>query len=216
MTASHTNLFNMFFSFETDSRCKEAGVTTFFMRNKFVTEAASRGLSPLVGQDELYARASEAYATALVRLARAYEADPEKRRDLLQEIHLSVWRSLERFEERCSLRTWVYRVAHNTASSYVTRQRRAKAQSLLTLEDLEAEPAVADHAGETDNRLALERLFELIHRLKPLDRQLMLLYLEEMDSPSIAEITGVSPGNVRIQIHRIKTLLARRFHGGTT
>ena len=169
-----------------------------------------------MGQEELYEQASAAYGSALVRLARAYEADPEKRRDLLQEIRLALWRSFERFEDRCSLRTWVYRVAHNTAASHVIRERRAKSQSWLSLEDLEAPPYATDDAGKTEHRLDLERLFELIHQLKPLDRQIMLLYLEEMDAASIAEIVGISPGNVRIQIHRVKAVLARRFHGGMT
>jgi RNA polymerase sigma-70 factor (ECF subfamily) len=43
--------------------------------------------------------------------------NPEDRRDLLQEIHLALWRSFATFDDRCSLRTWVYRVAHNVATS---------------------------------------------------------------------------------------------------
>jgi RNA polymerase sigma-70 factor, ECF subfamily len=66
------------------------------------------------GATERYEEASAAYGAALERLARAYEADPDRRRDLLQEIHIALWRSLEGFDGRCSLRTWVYRVAHNT------------------------------------------------------------------------------------------------------
>jgi RNA polymerase sigma-70 factor, ECF subfamily len=59
---------------------------------------------------------------------------------------------------------------------------------------------------------ALERLQALVHRLKPLDRQLMLLYLEGVDAASIGEVTGLSAGNVATKIHRIKAVLARRFH----
>ena len=70
-------------------------------------------------RDDLYAEAASIYGTALDRLARAYEPDPDKRRDLLQEIHVAVWRSFENFAGRCSLKTWVYRVAHNTATSVV-------------------------------------------------------------------------------------------------
>jgi RNA polymerase sigma-70 factor, ECF subfamily len=62
----------------------------------------------------------------------------------------------------------------------------------------------------------LERLTDLIRRLKPFDRQLMLLYLEDMDAESIGEVSGISAGNVRVQIHRIKTVLTRRFHGRPT
>jgi RNA polymerase sigma-70 factor (ECF subfamily) len=66
-------------------------------------------------QDELYEQAAAAYGAALERLARAYEAEPESRRDLMQDIHVALWRSFELFDSRCSIRTWVYRVAHNTA-----------------------------------------------------------------------------------------------------
>lgn len=84
----------------------------------------------------------------------------------------------------------------------------------MSLEEIEATPDQSDHRRDTEERLALERLLQLVHRLKPLDRELMLLYLEDMDAASIGEIMGLSPGNVRIQIHRIKNILARRFHGG--
>jgi RNA polymerase sigma-70 factor (ECF subfamily) len=165
-------------------------------------------------QDDLFQDAITAHGAALDRLARAYEADPDKRRDLSQEVQLAVWRSLERFEARCSLRTWVYRVAHNTASNYIVRQRRARISNLSTLEEIEASPDPADHHRSAEERIALERLMQLIHRLKPMDRQVMLLYLEDMDAESIGEITGISAGNVRVLIHRIKIILARQFHEG--
>jgi len=60
----------------------------------------------------------------------------------------------------------------------------------------------------------LARLLELVQRLKPLDRQLILSYLEGMDAASIGEITGLSAGNVATKIHRIKQILSRRFHEG--
>jgi RNA polymerase sigma factor (sigma-70 family) len=78
-------------------------------------------------RDRLYAEAADTYGAAVGRLARAYEADPDARRDVLQEIHFAVWRSLAAFDGRCSLRTWAYRVAHNAAASHVMRQRRARA-----------------------------------------------------------------------------------------
>jgi RNA polymerase sigma-70 factor (ECF subfamily) len=167
-----------------------------------------------VNQDELYKEAAGAYGPALIRLARGYEADADKRRDLLQEIHLALWRSFDKFQGRCSLRTWVYRIAHTSAMLYVFRQHRKNMPVLMDLADLEALPVAGDVAKRTEDRLVLDRLMELIHRLKPLDRQLMLLYLEDMDAAAIGEITGMTAGGVRTQIHRIKAILARRFHGG--
>ena len=60
----------------------------------------------------------------------------------------------------------------------------------------------------------LDRLQVLIRRLKPLDRQVFLSYLEGMDANSIGEITGLSAGNVATKIHRIKNILSRNFHEG--
>jgi RNA polymerase sigma-70 factor (ECF subfamily) len=87
--------------------------------------------------DDLFEEAIRAYGAALDRLARAYEADAESRRDLLQEIHFALWRSFESFDARCSLRTWVYRVAHNVGASHVARDRRAKARPLISVDSVE-------------------------------------------------------------------------------
>jgi RNA polymerase sigma-70 factor, ECF subfamily len=164
-------------------------------------------------QDDLYRRSSAEYGAALDRLVRAYELDPDKRRDLLQEIHLALWRSFEHFEARCSLRTWVYRVAHNTAASHVMRQKRTNSR-LMSLKEIESLPDRRDPGRETNERLAIDRLLQLIHQLKPPDREVMLLYLEDLDAAAIGEITGMSAGSVRTQVHRIKTMLARRLRVG--
>ncbi len=163
-----------------------------------------------VSQDKLYQDAADQYGSALDRLARAYEPDEEKRRDLLQEIHFQIWRSFGNFDARCSVRTWVYRVAHHVSASHVIRERRTFAK-LVSLEDLEKFP---DKAQAADQQLNLERLSKLIQQLKPLDRQVIVSYLEDMDAASIGEITGLSPANVAMRIHRIKNVLARRFHKG--
>jgi RNA polymerase sigma-70 factor (ECF subfamily) len=172
--------------------------------------------------DALYEEATATYGAALERLARAYEADADRRRDLIQDLHLALWRSFARFDGRCSLRTWVYRVAHNTATSQVIR-RRSRAPALVGLDDLDS-PALDARAADVseadavdrdvDDQRALERLLQLIQRLKPLDRQVILLYLEEMDAAAIGEVTGLSAGNVATKVHRIKKILTRRFHEG--
>ena len=165
-------------------------------------------------KDERYREAAAAYGAALQRLARAYEADADKRRDLLQEIHLALWRSLQGFDGRCSLRTWVYRVAHNAATTYVIRQRRHHASALVSLDQLETLADPAEGPPAADRRLSLERLLDWIQKLKPLDRQVMLCYLEGLDASATAEITGISASNVATKIHRIKSILAQRFRQG--
>lgn len=165
-------------------------------------------------QDGLYAEAAATYGAALDRLAHAYEPDADRRLDLLQEVHVALWRSFASFDGRCSLRTWVYRVAHNVATSQVIR-RRGRAPALVGLDELESMPDVIDHEQVLDDRRALDRMMVLIHRLDPFDREVILLYLEGVDAASIGEITGISAGNVATKVHRVKKMLARRFHEGT-
>jgi len=164
-------------------------------------------------QAELYREAVDRFGPSLERLAGAYEADPEKRRDLSQDIHFQLWRSFAGYDGRCSLRTWSYRVAHHVAASHVIRERRVYS-TLVGLEELEALSDKAEGPESADRRLNLDRLSALIRRLKPLDRQIIVCWLEDMDTASIAEVTGLSPANVGMRIHRIRKVLAKRFHEG--
>src|SRR3974390_1733369 len=146
-------------------------------------------------REDLYEEAVRSHGSALDRLVRAYEADPEARRDLLQDVHLALWRSLESFDERCSLRTWTFRVAHNVSTSHVARDRRAKSHSLVNIDTVDAAGASTDGGTIADSLLARERLMSLIHKLKPLDRQVMILFLEGFDAESISDVTGISSDN---------------------
>lgn len=164
-------------------------------------------------QETLYESAVVAHGAALERLARSYEADPDKRQDLLQEIHLALWRSLRAFDERCSLRTWVFRVGHNVAATHIVKQRR----TFAALVGLDAVPEIASDADveeAVDRNVMVERLFALVHSLRPLDRQVVLLYLEDNDAATIGEITGLSTGNVATKISRLKKLLGQRVTEG--
>lgn len=167
-------------------------------------------MSRLPSRDELYQAAIGEFGRALDRLAAGYEADAEKRHDLRQDIHFQLWRSFEVFDRRCSLKTWTFRVAHNTAVSYVNRERRHNT-GYVTLEGIEQTALAKQQGPDIDQQRALEQLSEFIRQLKPLDRQIMLSFLEEIDNATIAEITGLSPANVAMKIHRIKNILSNRF-----
>jgi RNA polymerase sigma-70 factor (ECF subfamily) len=163
-------------------------------------------------QDQLYAGAAAEFGAALARLASAYERDPDRQRDLLQDIHFALWRSFETYEARASVRTWVYRVAHNAAANHILRDKRARTARWVDLNHVADAPdptAGADRFEETD---LLARLMALVRTLKPPDRQVMLLYLDDLDGTEIGEITGLSPGAVATKIHRIKAVLAQRFN----
>jgi len=165
-------------------------------------------------QDDLYEQVTVAFGAALDRLARLYEADPDKRRDLLQEIHFAVWRSLRTFGGQCSLRTWVYRVAHNVSASHVLKGRRARARPLVSLDEIEKHSEILNTEMSIDRQRTLERLYAMIQRLNPVDREVILLYLEDVDAASIGEITGISPINVATKVYRIKKILTKWLSEG--
>jgi RNA polymerase sigma-70 factor (ECF subfamily) len=98
----------------------------------------------------------------------------------------------------------------------VLRQRRTRSQALVGLEALENMPDGNNTLQAFDRSQAFDRLLSMIQRLKPLDRHVILSYLEGHDAAAISEITGLSLGNVAVKIHRIKGLLARRFRQGET
>jgi RNA polymerase sigma-70 factor (ECF subfamily) len=130
---------------------------------------------------------------------------------LLQDIHLALWRSFATFNGECSLKTWVYRIAHNTAISSKVRRRKAV---LISLEESVELPAEEDTESNIGQAQAIAKIRGLIAKLKPPDDQVMLLYLEDLDAQSIGDITGLSPRAVATRIYRIKALLARRFNEG--
>jgi RNA polymerase sigma-70 factor, ECF subfamily len=177
-------------------------------------KSSGRATISFVTQDDWYTRASAELGVPLERLARSYEADAAKRQDLLQEIHLALWRSFAGFDGRCSMRTWVYRVAHNVAASHVLRHRRASMRPHASLDEIESLPGREDAEANADRQQMLDQLYALIQQLAPLDREVILLYLEGMDAAAIGEITGISPGNAAVKVHRIKRILATRFQGG--
>lgn len=167
-------------------------------------------------QDEQYQAASQEFGEAIGRLVNAYERDPDKRKDLIQDIHFELWRSFKIFDARSSVRTWVYRVAHNVGSSHILKNKRLTDRSYLNIEDVGEVPDQTDYVQAFERIDQLELLMALIQRLGPMDRQIITLYLEGLDAAEIGEISGMSAGAVATKIHRIKYKLSDLFQKGDT
>jgi RNA polymerase sigma-70 factor (ECF subfamily) len=91
------------------------------------------------------------------------------------------------------------------------RERRAHT-GLVSLEDLDTDPVTPANAdADIDESRALERLSEFLRQLNPVDRQVIVCYLEGLGGDAISEVTGVSPANVAMKVSRVKQALGRRF-----
>jgi RNA polymerase sigma factor (sigma-70 family) len=161
-----------------------------------------------MSRDDRYRQLAGAYGAMIARLARGYERDAEKARDLVQTIHVELWRSLSSFENQCSEKSWVHRIAHHVGVSHVIREARANAPDWAGIEELER--VAGDDCPEAALNQAQRqaRLLTLIHRLKPADRQIVLLTLEDLTATEIADVIGLNANAVAVRLHRAKALLA--------
>ncbi len=162
-------------------------------------------------QDATFKEAMARFGGGIGRIVRAYETDANLRADLEQDIQVALWRSLATFEGHCSLSTWVWRVAHNRATSHMLQHRRYGSRNWVSIEDLEIAAALPSPYDLIEVSQARSLLLDIIQRLDPPDRQIMLLYLEGVPATEIGEITGVSSDAVATKVHRFKTMLTRRF-----
>jgi RNA polymerase sigma-70 factor (ECF subfamily) len=155
----------------------------------------------------------EKHRRLIFKVARTYTHNAADRDDLAQEITTQLWRAYPSYDQQRPVTTWMYRIALNVGISFLRndgpRQRLSvplDAELQLQLED--QPPAEADES--------LRILQEFISQLDPLNRALLLLYLDEHSYHDIAEILGISETNVSTKLNRLKDLLRRfgeRIHG---
>lgn len=137
----------------------------------------------------------------LFKVVRAYAGNPMDQDDLFQEIIIQVWHSITAFRQDCSVTTWLYRIALNTAIKWAGKERKhAGSETLEQVQHLLQENKLA-----ADERL--EWLYQEIHQLDEIDRSITLLLLEGFSYKEMATILGITESNVGVKINRIKKQL---------
>lgn len=143
------------------------------------------------------------------KVAAGYARGAEDRADLAQEIAVQLWRAWPSYDPARSFSTWMYRIALNTAISHL-RARTQPGRPVPLDDHLDSLADERAFDPETHERLRLLQRF--IATLGPLDRALLLLYLEERSGREIAEVLGIGESNVTTRIGRLKQRL-REFAG---
>ncbi|CAN5517498.1 sigma-70 family RNA polymerase sigma factor [soil metagenome] len=134
----------------------------------------------------------------LYKVCRAYAHTADDREDLAQEITVQLWRAFKGFDARYRFSTWMYRIALNVAISFSRRETTRKRHTLSSDERL---LTVADESAPSADVALLNRFIE---GLEPLNRALILLYLDGYDHAEIAETLGITATNVATKISRLK------------
>lgn len=150
------------------------------------------------------------YRRVIFKVASVYARDAEDRQDLVQEICVQLWRAYGRYDPaRAKLSTWIYRIALNVAISQLRRATAPLAGRMEPLETHHLETIGDESAGEPDERLAA--LYAFIGELEPMNRALILLYLDDRPYAEIADVLGISETNVATKLGRIKQTLRGRM-----
>lgn len=148
------------------------------------------------------------YGASLGRLAASYEALPHAREDLLQDIRLAIWSALPKFRQECSLRTFVYRIAHNRGLTHVW-SRRAKPQHTHELSDV-VDPR-SDPESTVIQKTQHLKLIEAVRQLPILYRQVITLFLENLSHAEIGAVLGITETNVAVRLNRARKLLVEKL-----
>ncbi|MGD0823909.1 MAG: RNA polymerase sigma factor [Terriglobales bacterium] len=144
----------------------------------------------------------------LYKVCYSYCRNRDDREDLAQEIIVQLWRSFASFDGRCRFSTWMYRIALNVAISFYRRE------STRTRHVLSDDEKVLNAIDETENRSAeVQALYEFIDGLEPLNKALILLYLDGNSYSEIADVVGITETNVATKISRLKQTMREEFRG---
>lgn len=140
------------------------------------------------------------YDSLIERICFGYATSLTDFEDLKQDVWLNIWESLSRFKGNCSIKTWVYRIVLNTC---VTSLRKTYRQ--VSIVQLNGLYDVIDN--DSDKKTLIAELHECIAQLNPLDKAIILLWLDDVCYDKIAQIMGMSRNNVALRLHRVKNKL---------
>jgi RNA polymerase sigma factor (sigma-70 family) len=143
---------------------------------------------------------------ALGRLAASYAGSTGERDDLLQEIALALWQALPRFRGESSERTFLFRIAHNHCINHIVRRRPVESLQHLELDPVdESRPIDALVSDAQDSA----QLLAAVRRLPLIQREVVVLALEDMDYGEIAAVLGISETNVGVRLNRARASLRK-------
>ena len=143
----------------------------------------------------------------ILRVCRVYAWNSADQDDLYQEILFQIWRSLPALKEKHFANTWLYRVAINTAISFV-RKRVSGSDRVVHFEHADLTRTIElRQTTEANNDDRIARLYTAIYKLNPIEKALVTLFLEDFTYEQMAEVTGISANNVGVMLHRARKKL---------
>lgn len=146
--------------------------------------------------EQEFARLVKQHQETIYSICLMYAEDQDEANDLMQEALINLWRGLPSWRGDCELRSWIWRVCMNSCINQDIKKKRRKNVSPPEVEDLLT-------PNSEDNK-QIQMLHQRIRRLKPFDRAIILLWLEDIPYEEIGKIVGISTKNVSVKLVRIR------------
>ena len=128
-----------------------------------------------------------------------FSKDNDEVNDLFQETLINLWQGFKTFRGDSSIRTWIWRVSLNTCISSERKKSKMQTVPLVPLSmDINL------YEDTDDDSRQIQMLYNRINRLKPFDRAIILLWLDNLPYDEIAAIVGITVKNVSVRLVRIK------------
>lgn len=157
-------------------------------------------------QEELFTDYLDLHRNLIFKIARMYCSNEEDRRDLMQDIIVQLWRSFPNYNNEHAFSTWTYRIALNVSISFL---RKSKARQRV-MANVELQPQIL-YADDYAPDEKLEYLYRFVGQLKPVDKAIIILYLEGCSQSEISSVMGMSESNVSTRKNRIRNKMKTFF-----
>jgi RNA polymerase sigma-70 factor (ECF subfamily) len=180
------------------------------------------------GDDDAFMELIDRYGAMMLRVAQMYVRDRGTAEEVVQETWLAVLNGIDRFEERSSLKTWLFRILTNRAKTRGQRDGRMVPFSSLVAEGTEGEEpsvnpdrflgldsptpgawAVPPVPWPEDRLLERETLGVIEMAIDELpDAQREVILLRDVDGwtpMDVSDVLGITDGNQRVLLHRART-----------
>jgi len=134
------------------------------------------------------------------KASRIYADSVEDREDLQQEILIQLWKSYQNFKGNSEFSTWMYRVAINTAITYLKKEKQRSGNHTEVPHHFEVQQE--DYNPAKDRQL--EIFYNAVQELNPLEKAVIFYFMEGMSHKEIGNNLGLSEGNARVKLSRTK------------
>jgi RNA polymerase sigma-70 factor (ECF subfamily) len=144
----------------------------------------------------------------LLKISRVYAWGSADQDDLYQDMLFQLWRALPNLREEAHANTWLYRIALNTAISFVRKDKSFRNRFVSGSDEANHEIPDTNPQRDSHTEEKLSQMFQAIAQLNATEKAVITLFLEDLSYEQMAAVLGVTESNIGVMLHRAKKKLS--------